>query len=785
MRMANETLRYIKLDYQSQKDALLQRIHDRWPTRWNDFLANSFGIVLVDLVAWAFATNAYVINKIAGENYVSTMSLRESAVRLGSLTGYKLKSPIPSTVMCEASIPTASNYDVTIAKGTVVRSSDTLGLSFETENDYVIYSGYLTPRTLITTFSPNLSGINVIGAYLNVVQGSSIVTPTDTSIDLSDYIDSGVSLIDASANDKTETNYYTVSELTTLQGSTSNYNQIVLDRAWTGATGRIEAKIYDRRIELIQGQTVTETFSAPDNSIGYSVNLSQTPVIDGSVKAYVNGSLWQQADSLGVNDASAEVYQVKTYTSGSTAILFGDDTFSAAVPAEAVITIVYRIGGGLNGNIALGAINTTITGIIASQSNPITITVTNSTATGQGGQDAETLNQARVNIPYYTRTNNRAVTLDDYQTLSQQYTGIAYARAAVRTENALLEGNIVTIYAWTTGSDGGLVTLNTQTKSNLCSYLQSKSVGTDFVQVLDGTSRPVPISLQFKASDGFSITDVKESIDSSLTTIINNLRPGDPIILSNLISDLNSVTGVDSLTIATPQTDLYPSNSLELFTSPQSGYSYLLDKQSNGSVTTDSATLNVYNVQFPVYPLQAWSFTLTLGGNDLSVMPYIGQDSAGNLLMQQARIIGNNISDNADYPSTLNLLTGQATLYIVGAPGDLTLQLIAVNGYSAVKNIKLYIGYKGDVSQAKRREIRAALKTWGQGFGIGGTIYASPISGISASVVNVQDILATIPGVDSVNRVALDKPSASDLKITAADYELLQIGDIILNNNVD
>ncbi len=76
--MATEsTLRYLKLDYQSHKDALLQRIRERWPIAWNDFLANSIGIVLVDIVAWGLATVAYVINRIGGENFVSTMTLRE------------------------------------------------------------------------------------------------------------------------------------------------------------------------------------------------------------------------------------------------------------------------------------------------------------------------------------------------------------------------------------------------------------------------------------------------------------------------------------------------------------------------------------------------------------------------------------------------------------------------------------------------------------------------------------------------------------------------------------
>ena len=173
--MANETLRYIKYDYQSQKDALLQRIRDRWPGRWNDFLANSIGVVVVDIVAWGLATLAFLVNRVAGEQYIPTMTLRESAMRLGGLTGYVLSSPQPATVSCEVVLNTAQASAVTIAKGTQVRSSDSNGVSFEVSKEYVILAGNTTPVELVATFSPMLSGQNVINTFLQVTQGSSAV----------------------------------------------------------------------------------------------------------------------------------------------------------------------------------------------------------------------------------------------------------------------------------------------------------------------------------------------------------------------------------------------------------------------------------------------------------------------------------------------------------------------------------------------------------------------------------------------------------------------------------
>lgn len=785
--MASETLRYIKYDYQSQKDALLQRIRDRYPGRWNDFLANSIGIVLVDIVAWALAGYAFLTNRVAGEQYVPTMTLRESAVRIGGLTGYSLRSAQPATVSCEASLTSPLATDVTIFKGTLIRTSDNNGIAFEVAEDYTILAGELTSKALVATFSPSLSGQNVINTFLEVTNGSSAVDEVDTTIDLSRYISAGQTLNEIGGSD-----VYTIESLETAPGGVSANSRIILTSAWTGPTGTIQAQIYDRRIQLIQGQTVTDRFVAPVQPAGYAVKLTRTPVIDNSVDVTVNGVPWDQASSVGVQSEFAQVFQVKTFVSGDTAVLFGDGVFGAAVPAEAAIEITYRIGGGVAGNIELNTINTTITGLIESLSNPVSIQVTNQTSVGVGGQEAETLEQARVNIPYYTRTNDRAVTLSDYQTIAQQYSdaqfgSVAYARAVVRTENALLEGNIVSIYAWTTGPGGGLVNLTPQLKTALTSYIQSKSVGTDFVQILDGTSRPVPMSLRFKVLAGFSISDTENLILDSINSYIVALRPGDPVVYSDMVARLDAVEGVDNFIMATPITDLVPTNSTELFTVPQDTFVYTLDKTASGTPVTDASgsQISPYSVQLPIFPVQTWSITLLLGVSEVSILPFINTDTNNRVQVQQARLLAEDLSSDDNYPSVLNLLTGQMSLWIKGAPGDLTMQLITAQGYSAERTVNLYIGYNGDSTQTKRREIRSALQAWGQGLAIGGTIYAQRVEGISSSAVSVTDMVEAIPGVDSVNRVALDTPANSQDRVTASDFELLRLGQIVLNNQVD
>ena len=46
-------------------------------------------------------------------------------------------------------------------------------------------------------------------------------------------------------------------------------------------------------------------------------------------------------------------------------------------------------------------------------------------------------------------------------------------------------------------------------------------------------------------------------------------------------------------------------------------------------------------------------------------------------------------------------------------------------------------------------------------------------------------MVESIANVDSVTRVALDTPANNEARITAADFELLRLGNIVLNNQID
>jgi hypothetical protein len=775
------TLRYIQVDYQAHKDAILQRVRDRYPRVWNDFLNNSFGIVLVDLIAWSTATMAFLVNRAAGENFISTMTLRESAVNIGSLIGYQLRGPTAASVACEASIaqPQAT-ATVTIAQGTVIRSTATNGstpLPFEVFQNYFILPGNTTPVTQIVTISPTISGPKVLSTFVLVTPGSANADLLDTTIDLTQYLQPGQIF---QVTD--DSNIYVIQEIQASPGAVSN-NRMVLNTPYVGASSAaVTASVYDRRILVTQGLTVTNSFVSPgSNSPSYVVKLDTTPVIQGSVGVVVNGEIWNQVNSFAKSAPDATDFIFLTTPSGQPLVIFGDGSFGAMVPTSAVITVTYRVGGGTNGNVPLNSFSTSVTGLLSSTSGPITVQITNTTGIGTGGQEAETLEQARINIPAASRANDRAVTLEDYQTMAMSYPGVSFARAVVRTENSFLEGNIVFIYPWANGPGGTLVTLTPLQKLALQSFMQTKALGTDLVEIGDGTAVPLPISLRFKVLDGFDVTDTELLVQSALLSFVGLITPGQPVIYSHLFSTINSVTGIDTLILATPTGDLFPANSLQLFTPPDPNHSYALVKNGAGNPsasTVDNANVSLYVAQMPVFPIQAWSFQLSLGIHPLTVVP--------GILPGTAQILGPGLSSDIDnFPSTVNLLTGQINLYIIGAPGDLAMTLIPIVGYATEKFVNIYVGYSGNTSQSKRREIRSAIEAWGNGLAVGASLYGQKVPGIIGSASNITAVIQAVGGVTAVNRVALDIPGNTSAMVSTVETELLRIGDVILNNEID
>ncbi|MDX2506078.1 MAG: putative baseplate assembly protein [Gammaproteobacteria bacterium] len=134
---------------------------------------------------------------------------------------------------------------------------------------------------------------------------------------------------------------------------------------------------------------------------------------------------WNPKRDLLNSDEDEQHFVVETETEGIATLRFGDDKQGKRPNAGTQFTPEYRVGNGSVGNIAVDSlvhILSNIEGIIQ---------VRNLTS-GQGGSDAESIEDVRLRAPYAFRTQERAVTQQDYQEVTERHPGIQQVAATPR-----------------------------------------------------------------------------------------------------------------------------------------------------------------------------------------------------------------------------------------------------------------------------------------------------------------------------------------------------------------
>ena len=188
--------------------------------------------------------------------------------------------------------------------------------------------------------------------------------------------------------------------------------------------------------EITHGATYTETLGSGDTAIanqrfaltGSPLTYVTAPTPSGSMSTLelrASDVLWSEADSLFESKSNAEVYAIRSDEDNVSTVFFGDGERGARLPTGLQnITAIYRVGVGVGANVDAGRIT------IMQAPPPGIQTVINPVAT-VGGEDPESVDSARRNVPLTVLTLDRLVSVRDYQDFSRAFAGIGKARATL------------------------------------------------------------------------------------------------------------------------------------------------------------------------------------------------------------------------------------------------------------------------------------------------------------------------------------------------------------------
>jgi hypothetical protein len=277
--------------------------------------------------------------------------------------------------------------------------------------------------------------------------------------------------------------------------------------------------------------TYGELIGTSDGTPDMVFELSQTPVVDGSIEIYVlDGDVyakWNQVQHLIDYGVSDLVYTTFLDENGIVSINFGDGV-SGVIPTQySEIRAKYTVGGGSIGNVSANTITIInyVEGLSESQITALQgkITVTNF-AGGFGGSNPENNDQIRIAAPAALRSGNRAVTLKDFADIALSVSGVGKANATASVWTS------VTVYIapsrTATDSDPapGLDDSGTPTaefykiQADVTSSLSTKVLIGTSITVLQPTYVDVIASIQYVKLDQYTTAEVENSIKTALFT---------------------------------------------------------------------------------------------------------------------------------------------------------------------------------------------------------------------------------------------------------------------------
>ena len=295
-------------------------------------------------------------------------------------------------------------------------------------------------------------------------------------------------------------------------------------------------------VPVREGQTNTDiplgtSTGQPDQTY----RLPHTNVYSEGLSVKVNGEVWQYLSHLLEADPADRAFATRLDAQNGIWLLFGDDVNGAVPTIGMPITVTYRSGYGIEGNVGAGAI-TQLAGSdpagvhVATDASDVALSTAST-----GGADPEATEQVRVNAPRSYRTVNRAITTQDFEDLALIVPGVIRASAVADFQTS------VTVYILGPGGqapNNSLIATTLRRLSTQCLAGTTVTVaGPTFVPINVGSiANPVGIEVW----PTFQTSIVKFNVEQAIRTLLSpaNVDFGERLTVSDFYAALMTVPGV-------------------------------------------------------------------------------------------------------------------------------------------------------------------------------------------------------------------------------------------------
>jgi len=296
-------------------------------------------------------------------------------------------------------------------------------------------------------------------------------------------------------------------------------------------------------LPVVEGTTVTdELVGISDGSPNQMYTLQSKSVIAGSVTVTVTetggDTRWEEVETLANSSPADRHFVVQRDGEGAATILFGDGS-NGMIPvggtaiAPVNIQATYRIGGGAQGNVAA---NTQFNSSLTNIREAINLQA------AAGGTESEDIDRARLFAPRLFRTQERAVTGQDYTDLALQVPGVGKVRAVALNWNELL------LYI---APAGQVADPSELLKRDLLAFFESHRMATTTLKIVGPQPADIYLSATIRAEPHYLQSDVQAAVEAEIADYLDfdEVDFGQPIYLSKVYDAIQSLPQVASLTV--------------------------------------------------------------------------------------------------------------------------------------------------------------------------------------------------------------------------------------------
>jgi hypothetical protein len=545
--MAEKKISYTARDFQTIRTELINFTRTYYPDLIQNF--NDAGVfsVLMDLNAAVTDNLQFQIDRSIQETVLQYAQQKSSIYNIARTYGLKIPGQRPSVALVDFSITVPAFGDKEDLRycGILRRGSQVSGAGqpFETVYDIDFASplnGEGSPNRLkIPNFDSNGKILNyTITKREVVVNGTTkvfkrVITPNDVKPYFELFLPEKNVLGITSVLLKDGTQYTTIPEPQEFLG---------LDNRWYEVKALAEDRVFI--------EDPTKVSDQPGVKVGKYITTNTKFISEYTPEGYLKMT-------FGGGNVSAEEQLREFARTGNSFDLnkySNNLALGAALKSNSTLFIQYRIGGGQSTNLGSNVITQigTVSFFVNGPSETINKSVINTLRCNNvtaaiGGANAPTTEDVRQMVSFNFAAQNRAVTINDYEsiikTMPSQFG--APAKVAITEEN-----NKIKVKMLSYDSNGNLTdTISNTLKSNLSNYLSNYRMINDYISIESAN----PIDLSVDVDVVLDATQNQGAIISKLINIVTtffsptNRQLGQNVNVSELRRIIQNENGIVSI----------------------------------------------------------------------------------------------------------------------------------------------------------------------------------------------------------------------------------------------